>query len=1127
MSNRFGATTGRPPAQPGDRTQPQLFEAYFDPPRFAKAVGGGLLAVACLAVNAAWALDPPPEPESAATATATEIDPQVAHAQAVFFETKVRPLLAEHCFSCHGPEKQNGDLRLDTFAGLMQGGESGAVIDRDDLSDSVLLQAVRYESYEMPPAGKLKDDEIEVLERWVAIGAPWPGGGDTDAPTPARSRDKLTDEDRNWWAFRPLARPEPPATTAAPEAWRNNPIDAFLWQAMTEAGLSPAPAADRVALLRRVCFDLVGLPPTPEQVASFLEDDSPEAYARLVDELLDSPRYGERWARHWLDLVRYADSDGYRADFYRPNAWRYRDYVIESLNEDKPYDRFVREQLAGDELFPGDPQALIATGYLRHWIYEYNNRDAPGQWRTILEDVTDTTGDVFLGFGMQCAKCHDHKFDPITQRDYFRLQAFFAPLMPVDAEVMSPGERPEYEHQLAEWEAATADKRQRLEEILDRYRPLAVKSGVEKFPLDIQEIYHRPAGERTPAEEQLYYLVHRQVEFEYERLDAKLKAEDKETVLALRREIAEFDKLKPKPAPIAQTVRDVGPVAPETRMPKRSKEPIAPGFLSILDPADADVASLPDQSSTGRRAALALWLTQPDHPLTSRVIVNRIWQHHFGRGLAPNSSDFGRMGGEPTHPELLDYLATRFVAEGWSFKSLHRLICNSAAYRLAAEHPRFDEFQGIDPQNRFYWRSGTRRLDAEQIRDAVLAVSGKLNLDMGGDGGRFDSTRRTIYTRVMRNDRDPLLDVFDLPAFFASESSRNTTTTPVQSLMLLNSPQLIQHAETLANRLGDASGDPSALIDRLWLLAYARAPETAEREAALAFLDGQAEVIRKLEGETSNSDLVIGKMGYRDGQSISILPDEKPTPMAVQHREELEVGDFTIETFMEPRSIYPSGAVRTLLAKWEGKSGSRGWSFGITGQGSRRKPQTLVLQMWGQKLDGSVGEAALFSDHHLEMNKPYFVSAVVTLAKPAGADGSAATPGTVNFFVKDLSDEDEPLLVATVEHPIVGGLENPSPLYIGGRGGNTALFDGLIDSVRLSRAALASSELLLTGERVGPATVAYWRFESDPGVRRDSSPNSLDLIDSNQASIAAEPRRGALIDLCHAVLNSNEFLYLP
>lgn len=1080
-------------------------------------------------VTAVQPADSSPTAEAVPTAEAAAADPERAHAEMVFFESQVRPLLAEHCWSCHGPEKQNGDLRLDSAAAFAKGGESGPSIDSEDRSASLLLQAVRYESYEMPPAGKLKDDQIEILERWVALGAKWPGAAADSEPLPLAtpSPKGFSDEDKGWWAFQPVARPAVPAASAAPQSWQSNPVDAFVWNSMTDAGLTPAPEADRVSLMRRVYFDLTGLPPTPEEVQVFLQDPAPDAYARLVDRLLDSPHYGERWARHWLDLVRYADSDGYRIDHYRPEAWRYRDYVIASFNEDKPYDRFVQEQLAGDELFPGDPQALVATGFLRHWIYEYNNRDAPQQWRTIIEDVTDTTGDVFFGFGMQCAKCHDHKFDPIPQRDYYRLQAFFQPIMPIDATVESPGQRAEYEAKLADWKAVTAEKQAQLEAILAKYRPKAIETAVEKFPLDIQEIFYRAADQQSPGEKQLVYLLQRQVEFEYERLDAKFSPEDKETVLALRREIAAHDALKPAPLPVAQTVRDVGPLAPDTIMPKRGKTPIQPGFLSILEPADATIDPLPELPSTGRRATLAKWLTRPDHPLTSRLIANRVWQYHFGRGLAPNSSDFGKVGGQPTHPELLDFLATHVLDEAWSLKSLHRLICNSATYRQSSSHPQFADYQLLDPSNRFYWRSGARRLDAEQIRDAVLAVSGKLDLTAGGEGGAADLPRRTIFTRMMRNNRDPLLDVFDLPAFFSSESSRNTTTTPVQSLMLLNSPQLVQYSEALAARVGDPTTDPAAAIDRLWMLAYARFPEPDERAAALEFLANQVEVIRQLEDQPGSGDLVIGKMGYRDGQAISILPDEKPARLAVADRPELNLSDFTIESFIEPRSIYPTGAVRTLLAKWDGKSGSRGWSFGITGKGSRRKPQTLVLQMWGQKLDGSVGEAAVFSDHTLEMNKPYYVSAVVSLAKPKTAGDSVSVPGTVEFYVKDLSNDDEPLLVASVPHEIVGGLENPHPLLIGGKADDSGHFDGLIDAVRISRGTLSREELLLVNEQVVPSTVGYWRFESDPGTRRDSSPNGLDLIDSRQASIAARPLVGALVDLCHAVLNSNEFLYSP
>jgi len=1046
--------------------------------------------------------------------------------QLVFFESKVRPLLAEHCWSCHGPDEQKGDLRLDSLTAILVGGESGSALDADDPAASMLLEAVRYESYEMPPSGKLPGDQIAILERWVEMGTPWPGQVVDRESMPAKSSSvsKISDEDRNWWAFQPLTKPAIPDVAAI--HWKDNPIDAFVLDAMASQSLSPAPPADRVSIARRLYFDLIGLPPTPEQVDRFVNDDSENAYARLVDELLDSPHYGERWARHWLDLVRYADSDGYRIDHYRPHAWRYRDYVIRSFNDDKPYDRFVQEQLAGDEMFPGDSDALIATGFLRHWIYEYNNRDAFGQWRTIVEDVTDTTGDVFLGMGMQCAKCHDHKFDPILQRDYYRLQAFFQPLMPKDATVPSPGERDQYDVEMAQWEAATKQIRDQIDEIESKYHAAATLTAVEKFPVETQAIYNKPIDEQTPHERQIAYLVQRQVDFEFERLDGKIKGDDKETVLALRRELAKSDAKKPKPLPVALAARDVGPQAPLTLIPKRSKEPVAPGFLTLLDESDAEIAPIPDAPTTGRRSALARWLTRDDHPLTSRVIANRLWQYHFGRGLAANGSDFGKLGGEPTHPELLDYLATYLVENGWSLKTLHRLIVTSAAYRQSTSHPQFSALTVIDPSNRYYWRADTRRLDAEQIRDSVLAISGTLLPTAGGEGVMGDTPRRTIYTRTMRNSRDPLLDVFDLPAFFASESSRNTTTTPVQSLMLLNSPQLLRYAESLANRVIDGTSDAPQAIEKLWRLAYGRSPEPSERDAALQFLESQYKVISEVSPDTKAHEFVIGKMAYRDGASISVSPHTEQPRLAVANRKELDLEDFTIETFIQPRSIYETGSVRTAVSKWNGKSGSPGWGLGITGKGSRRKPQTLVIQLWGKKLDGSFGEAALFSDHHIEMNKPYFVSAAVTMAKPATGDQQAER-GAVKFYLKDLSNDDEPLLSVSVPHDIVGGLSNQLPLMIGGRGDASSVFDGLIDSVRLSRGALDEGGLLFTGESVAQATVGYWRFESDPGVRRDSSSNGLDLIDSRSTATTSDPVAGAMIDLCHAVLNSNEFLYSP
>lgn len=1039
---------------------------------------------------------------------------EVSAEHARFFESEIRPLLAEHCWSCHGADKQKSNLRLDSLADLLAGGDSGPAITPGSPQESLLIEAVRYESFEMPPTAPLSDKEIATLERWVEIGAPWPGAA--DAPSGRGLREKITDEDRAWWAFQPVAEPEIPTLDDA--ALPDNPIDAFVQKRLYEEGLSPAPEANRPALLRRLYFDLIGLPPSPEQVAAFLGDPSPDAYERIVDQLLDSPRYGERWARHWLDLVRYADSDGYRADHFRPHAWRYRDYVIESFNADKRYDRFVQEQIAGDELFPGDPEALIATGYLRHGIYEYNNRDARGQWTTMLEDVTDTTGDVFLGMGMQCAKCHDHKFDPILQRDYFRLQAFFAPLVPREAEVADEAERTRYREQSNEWESATAEIRKAIDAIESGYRKDAANAAVEMFPPDIQAIVRKPESEREPLESQLHYLVHQQVLFEYSRLDTHLKGQDKERVIELRKELAEFDHLRPAPLPVARTATDVAPKAPPTRIPKRSDENIEPGFLTLLDESPAEIEPIAGEATTGRRAALARWLTRPDNPLSTRVIVNRVWQYHFGRGLAPNSSDFGRLGGVPTHPELLDWLTTQFIRDGWSLKQLHRRIVTSATYRQSASHPEFLAHQTRDPANQFYWRGHTRRLDAEQIRDAVLAVSGELRTEAGGESVLPDVPRRTIYTRVMRNDRDPLLDVFDLPLFFSSESSRNTTTTPVQSLLMINSAEILQHARRFAARVWEASPDLRERISHLWRLAYARPPQPEEIEAALQFLEDQQ---RQLDGPRSsgNSEIVIGRIPYRDGQAVAISPESELQRMTIAHAPQFDVDDFSIESYFQLRSIYDSGAVRTIAAKWSGQSGEPGWAFGVTGNGSRRKPQTLVMQMWGTRRDGSFGEAAVFSDQHVALEKPYFVAATVELA--------GQEPGVVTFYLKDLSDDDQPMEVVRVEHEITGDLHNTQPLALGGRSRDASgWFDGLVDDVRLSRGRLDEAQLIFTSAAVADNTIGYWQFEVEPGVLQDSSDHGLPIQAARRDSTAEDPLRAAFRDLCHTILNSNEFLYV-
>ncbi|HRI15079.1 MAG TPA: PSD1 and planctomycete cytochrome C domain-containing protein, partial [Verrucomicrobiota bacterium] len=747
------------------------------------------------------------------------------------FESQVRPLLADKCFKCHShdADKIKSGLVLDSLAGALQGGDSGkpAIVPHDPKRSELLIRIrSRKDKERMPPKGeRLTERQTAILEEWINQGAPWPQS--TTGPS-KRPRGPITDEDRSWWAFQPLAKVKVPRVKDA--GWSRTEIDRFIFEKLAANRLTPTPPASRSVLVRRLYFDLWGLPPSAREIDEFVADPRPDAYEALVDRLLASPHYGERWARHWLDLVRYADSDGYKADDFRPTAWLYRDYVIRSLNADRPYDRFVREQLAGDELYPDEPDARIATGYFRNGIYEYNNRDVAGQWTTILNDVTDTTGDVFFGLGFQCARCHDHKFDPILQKDYYRLQAFFAGIQwHDDLPVAAAAQNSDYAAMQKVWEEKTATLREAIETIEAPYKAKAATNSISKFPPEIQAILRKPSGERSPLERQLGELAYRQVTYEHDRIAAALKPMDKETVGGLRKELSAFDYLKPAPLPTTLTVTDLGPEAPPTVIPKRTNEVVEPGFLTLFDPGSAPIRRLTQfPNSTGRRAALAEWLTRPENPLSVRVIVNRVWQYHFGRGLVPTSSDFGHLGEKPSHPELLDWLAQRFIADGWSLKKLHRLILTSATYRQASSvdptaadlgrrgnratelTARWKENQAVDPENRLLWRGQTRRLDAEQIRDALLCATGELKDEPIGPAADPSQFRRSIYTKVLRNTRDPLLEVFDLPQHFASTPSRDTTTTPVQSLMLINSPFMLQRSRAMARRVEAESAGSSA-----------------------------------------------------------------------------------------------------------------------------------------------------------------------------------------------------------------------------------------------------------------------------------------------------------------------------
>ncbi len=1056
-----------------------------------------------------------------------------------FFSEKIQPILRENCFKCHShsAEKIKGGLVLDSREALLNGGDNGPAIVPGEPGKSLIIDAVGYQDQDlqMPPKNKkLSDDQIALLTDWVKRGAPWDGSGvlkPSGQKMALRPKGGITAEDKQWWSFQPMGHPEVPPV--AEVRWEPaNEIDHFVHARLKQEGLEPAPRAERAALIRRLYFDLTGLPPSPDEVDDFVHDESPGAYEKVVDRLLESPRYGEHWGRHWLDLARYAESDGFKADDYRPEAWRYRDYVIKAFNEDKPYDRFVREQLAGDELYPGDLDALVATGFLRNGIYEYNNRDVALQWSNILNDLTDVTGDVFLGMGVQCARCHDHKFDPILQKDYYRLQAFFAPvLLRTDMRLSTPDQQAQYEAKLTVWKEKTADLREKIAAIEEPAKERAKEDAYKKFPPETQKILRKSAVERTPWEEQIFQLAFRQVEYEWDHLVNHMRGTEKDRIVALQKQLSAFDKEKPEAPPLVQCVSDIGPVASPVTIPKKANlGDIQPGILSVLDDKPAEIHSdLP--YSTGRRAALARWLTDSTNPLAARVIVNRVWQYHFGRGLVGTSSDFGHLGDKPSHPELLDWLAQHFIADGWSLKKLHKLIVLSATYQQAATNPtataQAAESEGggrnpqlVDPENRLLWRANTKRLDAEEIRDAILSVTGELNLDPGGPSADFSKPRRSVYTKVLRNTKDAVLEAFDAPESFSSVSQRNVTTTPTQALLMMNGPWSLQRAKVLSTRLEKEGGsNDSWMVGEAYRLAFGRPASSGESEKALKFLDRQQYNIVLPKEKEQVAPFASDKIPFRDGRAAVITPGTTMDRLTVPNFTFSANGDFTAEAFIVLKTLYQDGEVRTIVSQWDGDRAHPGWTFGVTGMQSRYKPQTLVLQLRGdQAWTEKDAVEPIFSGLHIALGKPYFVAVSVKLADPSETG--------VTFYSKDLSNDDEPLQIATFAHKVTSGINAGVPLQIGARSAAaTNLFDGLIDDVRLSDTPLAVEQLLLNNAAVSEHTIGYWKFENDPGVYRDSSPRAAHIQPRMIEPPRVNPGAAAFADFCHVLLNANEFLY--
>ncbi len=687
--------------------------------------------------------------------------------------------------------------------------------------------------------------------------------------------DPFTPLQRAHWSFQPPRRVSPPVNTLKDASQVSNPVDAFVLSELESRAMGFSTEADKATLLRRVYLDVVGVSPTPQEVAAFAADQSEDAYEVVVDHLLASPRYGERWARHWLDLARYAESEGFKADETRPNAWRYRDYVVKSLNADKPYDRFVQEQIAGDELWPEDAEALVATGFNRHYPDESNARNLMQRRQEILNDITDTVGSVFSGLTFACARCHNHKFDPITQEDYFRLQSFFANTAADDNISLLFGEaKTRYAIELKNWEEATCSVRAEMDGLEAPKRAEIISDYVDKYPEEIQIALKKPESQRSPFECQMVAKAKLYIDpnsHQYlapsKAAAARLKGQEKERWEALNAELGEYVALHPGPLPLATGISDLSGTAPATHLLKRGNwdspdKEVSPGFLSILDSKPAIVAVAKKDRTTGRRATLAKWLTNPANPLTARVMVNRLWHHHFGRGLVGTPSDFGVKGELPTHPAMLDWLANEFVDQNWSLKSMHRLMLTSRTYRQSSAFRA--DLAKIDSDNRYLWRFPRQRLEGEVIRDNMLFVSGRLNPKMGGSsvfpalppgmesrGGwklsadPLERDRRSVYVFVRRNTRYPMFEAFDMPDTHEPCARRNQTTSPLQALTLLNSELSYGWAGSLAERVVQESGSLlPGQIERAYLWVLGRKPTDQEQRLSGAFIESQARRIQ-------------------------------------------------------------------------------------------------------------------------------------------------------------------------------------------------------------------------------------------------------------------------------------------
>ncbi|WP_246114431.1 PSD1 and planctomycete cytochrome C domain-containing protein [Rubripirellula tenax] len=722
-------------------------------------------------------------------------EPPSKAAPEIDFARQVQPILAKRCFACHGPDKAEGGLKFVDQESAYAETDSGehAIVPGDIEASVMIARITTDDEYEkMPPEGDpVTSEEVEILKSWIASGAAW----------------------RNHWAFEPMKDPQPPVVADA--VWNKNPIDAFVFDSLAHAGLSPNFPADRHDLIRRACYDLTGLPPTAAQVQAFVTDDDPLAFERLVDELLESPQYGQRWGRHWLDLVRYAETNSFERDNPKPNAWKYRDYVIDAFNNDKPYDQFVREQLAGDELANVTKESLIATGYYRLGIWDDEPADPLQARFDEIDDIITTTSQAFLGLTINCARCHDHKIDPIPQTDYYSMVAFLADVTSYatrsdgtsNNQIDVTGNEANRGHQQCDTDLQQIQaKMLEIEQIGIAKMSGPDQRATEGKPRARQKILNKNLKECLDADQ---WETYQELIVSRDAVQQRRKSlPPRETVMGLARCDA---------TPDQTFVLFRG-------NPHSPADPVEPAYPAIFGDAPPVLPPVAESAkSAGRRRVLAEWMTRDDNRLTARVMANRLWQFHFGRGIVRSSNNFGQLGTPPTHPLLLDWLAQRLIDGDWKLKSMHRLIMTSRVYQMSSAST--DEGQSVDPDNNLFWRFDPRRLSAEEVRDSILAANGSLNVELGGPSfyprmsaevlagqsrpgsGWGDSTedqlnRRSVYIHVKRSLLTPLLTAFDFPDPDLTCEERFTTLQPGQALSLLNSDFVQEQSDILAGSIG-------------------------------------------------------------------------------------------------------------------------------------------------------------------------------------------------------------------------------------------------------------------------------------------------------------------------------------